>query len=211
MGVSGHVPATNFPICKGWAGDGNTGHEVDGSDEGDTNTFVIGATSWNFKVGLYASMKSDVASCTLQFTLTCRMHSLAPSLSLFPSPPPLSPPSLFLPPLLSFFLSTHAQTQAGSRGLVADLGGSVPVSSPMPTTSFSSRKKPQHHAPSSFSFQDEAKNSPLNTAHEKGASHHHTHTEEPLSLRETSSSHFDAQAQHTFEDFTMLSASPQVP
>ena len=71
----------------------------------------------------------------------------------------------------------------------------MPVSSPMPTTSFSSRKKPQHHAPSSFSFQDEAEKSLFDTSHEKGGGR----------------TYFDAETQHTSKDVTMLSApSPQV-
>ena len=67
--VSGHVPVANSPIRKGWAGDSKTAHRVDGRDGGETregretresNTFVIGTPSWNFKVGLYASIEASI-------------------------------------------------------------------------------------------------------------------------------------------------------
>ena len=74
--MSAHVPVTNSPIRKGWAGDRKTGHEVDGRDGGETRetkTFVIGTTSGNFKVGLYASIE---ASIVYRLYTSCHAWSL---------------------------------------------------------------------------------------------------------------------------------------
>jgi hypothetical protein len=108
VSMSAHVPVPNSPIRKGWAGDRKTGHGVDASDGGDTN----GTTSWNFKVGLYESMTSDVASCPYNSHSHARMHSLARSL----------PPSLSLP---SLFLSLHTRTNSGGIERISDSLGRI--------------------------------------------------------------------------------------